>query len=253
MGRQPTVFEHWAGELKKRGIASVRNVIIDDSVFDQTFVHPNWPADQEHKRYVAQVGGVNLNINCVDFNVRTTSVGQVVQYTINPETKYITVRKRVLLRAECDLAFAATGDERHHSSRRGRRGHARLRDDPRSADVRGDGAVGDAGTQRRQGDGHVQRDRTTRDALRESKRTTRNRRGRFVAVHETPLAVVMARANKDSMNLYAERCASGSVTKHRTRPDPGRTGPAAFARFSRRRRACRASSSSSTTAAACRR
>ena len=53
-----TVFVNWAGVLKQRGVTRVRNVCVDDSVFDEVFVHPNWPADQQHKRYVAQVGVV---------------------------------------------------------------------------------------------------------------------------------------------------------------------------------------------------
>src|SRR5688500_11076638 len=51
-----TVFRNWADVLRKRGITTVRNVYVDDSVFDEVFVHPNWPVDQLHKRYVAQVG-----------------------------------------------------------------------------------------------------------------------------------------------------------------------------------------------------
>src|SRR3954470_23433114 len=65
-----TVFQAWAKQLVARGITSVNDVIVDDSVFDDQFVHPRWPADQQHKRYVAQVGGLNLNANCIDFYIR---------------------------------------------------------------------------------------------------------------------------------------------------------------------------------------
>ncbi|MGH7215585.1 MAG: D-alanyl-D-alanine carboxypeptidase/D-alanyl-D-alanine endopeptidase, partial [Tepidisphaeraceae bacterium] len=87
-----TIFQHWADELKKRNITSVRDVIVDDSIFDETFLHPNWPEDQLHKRYVAEVGGMNLNANCLDFHVRVNSFGDVVSYSTNPSTRYVDVR-----------------------------------------------------------------------------------------------------------------------------------------------------------------
>jgi len=55
-------------------------------------MHPNWPLDQAHKRYVAQVGGLNLNGNCVDFYIRAQAEGETVRYAINPPTKYISVQ-----------------------------------------------------------------------------------------------------------------------------------------------------------------
>src|SRR5690606_11389476 len=41
-----TTFEHWAEALKQRGITRVRNVVLDDGIFDMQFVHPNWPENQ---------------------------------------------------------------------------------------------------------------------------------------------------------------------------------------------------------------
>src|SRR5439155_22900432 len=88
-----TVFKAWAAELKKRGITSVRNVCVDDSVFDEQFTPANWLPRYLHERYAAQVGGVNLNANCVDFYLRPASPGEPVAYrTDPPDTRYVTVR-----------------------------------------------------------------------------------------------------------------------------------------------------------------
>src|SRR5688572_5982473 len=86
-----TVFANWADVLKKRGVTRVRNVYVDDSVFDEVFLHPNWPPEQQHKRYVAQVGGVNLNANCVDFFLQTGAHGEYVTYATDPVTSYVSV------------------------------------------------------------------------------------------------------------------------------------------------------------------
>jgi D-alanyl-D-alanine carboxypeptidase len=40
-----TVFIKWAEELKKRGVTSVRNVYVDDSVFDEEFIPPTGSGD----------------------------------------------------------------------------------------------------------------------------------------------------------------------------------------------------------------
>jgi D-alanyl-D-alanine carboxypeptidase/D-alanyl-D-alanine-endopeptidase (penicillin-binding protein 4) len=81
-----TVFKNWAQVLRKRGITTVGDIYVDDSVFDEVFVHPNWPVEQQHKRYVAQVAGVNLNANCVDFYLKTGAFGEDVSYETNPPT-----------------------------------------------------------------------------------------------------------------------------------------------------------------------
>ncbi|MGB7156562.1 MAG: D-alanyl-D-alanine carboxypeptidase, partial [Tepidisphaeraceae bacterium] len=91
-----TIYKIWADELKKRNVTWVKNLYVDDSVFDEQFLHPNWPIDQEHKRYVAQVGGVNLNANCVDFIVRKSSYGQPVIALLNPDTRYINLKNTCL-------------------------------------------------------------------------------------------------------------------------------------------------------------
>ena len=70
-----TVFENWAEGLKNAGFTSVRNVIVDDSVFDEVFFHPNWDPKQLHFRYCAPVAGMTLNIGCIDFQIQGATPG----------------------------------------------------------------------------------------------------------------------------------------------------------------------------------
>ena len=53
---------------------------------------PHWPVEQLQKRYVPEVAGLNLNANCVDFQIYVNSPGQVVQYALDPNTRYVAVR-----------------------------------------------------------------------------------------------------------------------------------------------------------------
>src|SRR5258706_8658253 len=89
-----TLFGNWAEALQKKGIKRVGNVLVDDSVFDENGLHKNWPTDHDQlsRHYSAEVGGMNLGANCVDFFPITSAEGAVVSYRTEPPTEYITVR-----------------------------------------------------------------------------------------------------------------------------------------------------------------
>jgi D-alanyl-D-alanine carboxypeptidase/D-alanyl-D-alanine-endopeptidase (penicillin-binding protein 4) len=201
-----TVFQSWAQQCKQHNITSVGDVMVDDSVFDQNFLHPNWPGDQIHKRYEAEVGGVNLNANCVDFYVKTTSPGEVVTYTMNPQTDFIHVKNTcvtgrenaiwlsrmpgdndIILRGQTDVSNEVPVS-------------VTITDPPMFA------ATVLAETLKAGGvnvTGHAARNRQSKaEYLKATPEEKKN--WTLLAVHETPLPVVLARCNKDSMNLYAE-------------------------------------------------
>jgi D-alanyl-D-alanine carboxypeptidase/D-alanyl-D-alanine-endopeptidase (penicillin-binding protein 4) len=198
-----TVFRTWAAALAKRNIGPVRNVIVDDSVFDTEFLHPHWPVDQVQKRYVAEVAGLNLNANCVDFFIKPTVGGDLVRYTTDPITSYITVKNGCLTGEENAIWLSRTAGSNEIILR----GQARAANDqPVSITVHDTPLF--AGTVLAESlkaggvrvDGQVIRDRSQRQAYAQSN----NLGWTLLAVHETPLTTVISRANKDSMNLYAE-------------------------------------------------
>jgi D-alanyl-D-alanine carboxypeptidase/D-alanyl-D-alanine-endopeptidase (penicillin-binding protein 4) len=199
-----TIFNIWADELKKKNVTSVKNLFVDDSVFDEQFLHPNWPIDQEHKRYVAQVGGINLNANCVDFVIRKTSYGQPVQAILNPNTQYITV-KNTCLTGDRDLVDLARVRGTNNVVLRGETDVSRtepfsvtINDPPMfAATVLGE-TLAAAGI--------TVETAPTRDRSARSRFAKEAEVGGWVVVGalETPIGVVLKRANKDSMNLYAE-------------------------------------------------
>lgn len=205
-----TVFKTWAEMLKKRGITQVHDIYVDDSIFDEEFVHPDWPVEQEHKRYVAQVGGVNLNANCLDFYLRTGAAGQTVQFRTDPVTAYATIGNTCVTGSQNAvwLSRRAGGNEIVL------RGETNVsNDEPVSVTIHDPpmyAATVLAETLAANGiklSGQVQRDRSIRAAL--AGATTRPATNSSqawlpLAIHATPLPAVLARANKDSMNLYAE-------------------------------------------------
>lgn len=202
-----TVYANWAELLKKRGLAQVRNVFVDDSVFDEVFFHPNWPIDQENRRYCAQVGGVNLNANCVDFYLRRGASGQIVDYVTNPATKYLSVTNKCVSGGENRIGLVRVGGTNNVTLY----GETNANNtEPVSVSVHDPGlfaATVLAETLDARGvkvTGTAARDRTIRPSLAAGAAPTTQPGWTVLAIHETPLETVLARCNKDSMNLYAE-------------------------------------------------
>lgn len=67
--RADQLFGGWAAKLKQRGVERLSALIIDDSVFDRQWRHPDWPENQANRWYQAPVGGLNLNCNCLELEV----------------------------------------------------------------------------------------------------------------------------------------------------------------------------------------
>ena len=78
--------------------------------------------------------------------------------------------------------------------------------------------------------GQVKRDRTMRAAYFKAQQAG-DQSWALLAVHETPLASVIYRANKDSMNLYAECLCKRLGFATMWRRDPGRPAPPPSAEF----------------------
>jgi D-alanyl-D-alanine carboxypeptidase/D-alanyl-D-alanine-endopeptidase (penicillin-binding protein 4) len=196
-----TVYKQWIDLLKKQNVSSIGSVYIDDSVFDQTFYHPNWDPKERLKEYRAEVSGMNLNLNLLDFYVRVTSPGQAVEYSMDPPTHYASVVNQCITGADKG-AWLSRDPESNNLTLRGEAGRDSV--DPVSVPVHDPplfAACVFAEMCKASGiavNGKVARDRTIRANLGKDEKL------QTLAVYETPIENVMARANKDSVNLYAE-------------------------------------------------
>jgi D-alanyl-D-alanine carboxypeptidase/D-alanyl-D-alanine-endopeptidase (penicillin-binding protein 4) len=227
-----TVFKAWADELKKRGVTSVRNVVVDDSVFDENFIHPHWLTRYANERYSAQVGGVNFNANCVDFYVRPTQPGQPAAYvTVPPDTKYISIRNECVSSPDKTLVGLLRAPGKNAVTLRGQ---VRVPlGEPASITIHDPSmfaATTLAETIARSGisvSGSVQRNREVH------KQHAADPNGwSVVAALDTKLSTVLDRANKDSMNLYAEAlCKRLGHDVSGGQPGSWENGPAAIGEF----------------------
>lgn len=191
-----TVYERWADELKKAGVTRVANVRVDDSIFESTFMHAEWPRDQQQKWYEAQVAGVNFNANCLD--VFATRQGGTAVVRTEPATNYVQLQNTLKVGATHSLDLTrelGTNKVIVRGTINASNAEAfrvTIDDPPAYAGTvlaetlvsRGIVVTGD-----------VVRDRTIR---------ANADKWRPVAVNETPLLEVLDRTNKESINLYAE-------------------------------------------------
>lgn len=213
-----TVFKTWADLLRRQGITRVTALHLDDGVFDDEYAHPNWPDNQRHQRYAAQVGGLNLNANCLDVYLTRSGGGaaSLMNYRLDPPTGYVTVANAcrrggknavILTRREGGNAIELAGQTNARQQ-----GPIQVTvHDPVGyfgtvfAEVLAEAGIDCA---------MPVVDRTIRAQWKQqappamtsaSQPTTPP--WQLLAVHQTEMAPVLARTNKDSMNVYAEALA----------------------------------------------
>ncbi|MFZ0034547.1 MAG: D-alanyl-D-alanine carboxypeptidase/D-alanyl-D-alanine-endopeptidase, partial [Sedimentisphaerales bacterium] len=87
------IFKDIAKALKQNNITAIKDIIVDDSIFDNEWVHPNWPKEQLNQWYACEVSGLNYNDNCIAATVK--NIGGNVAISIEPETGFINIINEV--------------------------------------------------------------------------------------------------------------------------------------------------------------
>jgi D-alanyl-D-alanine carboxypeptidase/D-alanyl-D-alanine-endopeptidase (penicillin-binding protein 4) len=192
-----SVFEQWATQLKGQ---TFRHVLVDDSIFEPSAMHPRWDAKQFQNKFSAEVSGMTFNVGSVDLAVKSAPGGDAV-YRMTPPTRYTPVRNtcvtggrggvivtrnpgsnEISLRGGCTATEVTVSITVHDPALMAA---TVLAETLSSGGVKFTGSIG--------------RDRSVR-----AKIGSGNSGITVLAVHETALSTVLARANKDSVNLYAE-------------------------------------------------
>ncbi len=92
--RQPCwIFEDIATKLKRLGVETIKDIIVDSSIFDDQRVHPNWPRDELNRWYACEVSGLNFIGNCITITAENNAGD--INITIEPATSYVRLTNRV--------------------------------------------------------------------------------------------------------------------------------------------------------------
>lgn len=201
---QMRVFEGWAGELAKQNITMVGNIVVDDSIFDTQFIHPNWGKNQYTTSGV-ELGGLNFSANLLCFEIRERR-GAPAAWSTRPATSYMKVISNTCMAGNsnsislvrvpntngvqikgtvdkaCDLNIAITDPAMYTGTV--------------FADLLRAKGIKVTGT--------TSRDRSSRQQYNSADPATRAQQWQVLCNFEMPLDWVIRRCNKDSMNLYAE-------------------------------------------------
>jgi D-alanyl-D-alanine carboxypeptidase/D-alanyl-D-alanine-endopeptidase (penicillin-binding protein 4) len=88
------VFKDITAALKRNSKTTIKDIIVDSSIFDDERVHPNWPKKELNRWYACEVSGLNFNRNCIDITAKTIG-GKTAVFT-EPETSYVKVVNKVV-------------------------------------------------------------------------------------------------------------------------------------------------------------
>lgn len=214
----------WVEAVEATGQTAFERILIDDRIFasgPDERVHPSWPRNQLHKRYCAQVMGINFYNNIFQITARPTRLGEDVELAIYPYGPFVRTELR-LQTGRIDQWDIITAADSNHLTFRGQLRNRQTQyvamHDP--ADIFGQllkrelGARGiTVGTVVRPAD----------DELLPP--------GRLLHRVNTTLQAVLTRTNRDSMNLYAEALFKRSGYELTGSPGTFENGSAAVRRF----------------------
>lgn len=194
------------GAVQRRGVTSLREVVIDDRVFDREYVHPSWPIEQLNLWYCAEVGGVNVYTNVLSFFPRPSPEGAGVPlYAVEPASPWLEFANQA--------RTVTTGRQTFWIARPARKNEFILRGDVRSAGVE---PARVAFHNPPLFTGQLLASRLSKQGIDIGVDATRGvdavrladaeeaLSGSTIAIVRTPLSDVLERCNTQSHNLYAE-------------------------------------------------
>lgn len=186
----------WIKAITDAGITHIKQLILDDRVFDRQWFHPDWPENQMHKWYCAQVAGINFNNNCLDLFPAPTRFGQAPNVSMRPHVQFVQVVNRAVT-GDANTFWSDRRPEENVFTYRGKVKTARVKainvtlHDPAMF-------FGKLLAERLAGQG------VDVASIVRPGEDDRIPQGRVLHRIQTPMQAVLARCNKDSQNLFAE-------------------------------------------------
>lgn len=186
----------WTRAIREAGVQRVGRLIVDDRVFDRQLVHPDWPKDQLHKWYCAQVAGLNFYDNCLDVYPEPTKLGYSPRMTVLPAVPFLNPASRATT-GNSDSFWISREPRTNKLTLWGTVKHQRAT--PVQVTVHDPPMLFAKILADRLGQIGIEVDQISRPQWED-----RLPEGQTLHVVQTTLPVVLRRCNKDSQNLFAE-------------------------------------------------
>jgi D-alanyl-D-alanine carboxypeptidase/D-alanyl-D-alanine-endopeptidase (penicillin-binding protein 4) len=99
--------KRWAAVLRDRGVTSVQgDLVLDDSLFESLWTHPNWSTNEYQLWYEAPVGALVLNDSCIELRVSPgDKEGAAARVRVVPPTNYVSLTGQILTRGASKNIF----------------------------------------------------------------------------------------------------------------------------------------------------
>lgn len=85
----------WVQPIVDAGITHLREIVVDDRVFDQEYIHPSWPRDQLNFWYCAEVSGMMFHLNVLSFYPRPVPGSHADISRFEPYAPWIPIENRM--------------------------------------------------------------------------------------------------------------------------------------------------------------
>lgn len=188
-------------EIVSRGGNAIKEIVLDDRVFDREAIHPGWPKNQLDAWYCAPVSGLNFHTNCVEFYISPSSrVGGPPSVRAVPGGSVLEIRNTArTVSAESSDPHIARGDRSSYTVSGSV--STKLRQSEPIEVTMADPAMlfGQVLAERLESRGAA-----TKPSIRMATQTDLVDEAKTVAVVSTPIEAALKRCNVQSQNLYAE-------------------------------------------------
>jgi len=227
------MIDMWVDAVRRTGVRALNRIIVDDRIFDRTWVHPDWPDDQLQRWYCAQVAGLNFHNNCLDLYPEPTRHLESPRVRISPLVDFIPTRNRAKTDNRSDSFWAHRKSGTNKITFYGK--VKRRYRSPVSITIHQPPLFfGQLLAERLVEAGISVREVVLPD------RTALLPEGRTLHAIQTTLPLVLARCNKDSQNLFAEALIKRLGHEQTGAPGSWKNGAAAVRIFLRDRLGARA-------------
>lgn len=84
-----------ANQISKN-IRSIDTLIVDNTLFDNTYFGKGWMWDEGSAWYFAHINAMTFNDNCVDIAITPGEIGDNPIVSLNPDTKYVEINNKAV-------------------------------------------------------------------------------------------------------------------------------------------------------------
>lgn len=216
-----SVFDKWADALEAKGVTRIKGKLyFYDGALDDEWVHPSWSKSNLVHWYAAPLSGLNFNDNCIDVTIHPAEDGKPVRYEVMPPVTNIKIINNCVSGSDEEPSIDRAQDENVYTISGGCRKTTALRSKP----VTDPGAFfADALRVHFKSRG-IEIVGPTQRADKPLGGSLEPPADKIVAVHETTVAELLPRINKNSQNLLAEGLAKllgRAYDARRNRDAPG--------------------------------